>query len=296
MTIRILVFLLCLNFIGLAQEKTVVDNDQQFIEFLENNLNNGVVSPESTKAFYKSTWSYWMENKEDYNNNPEKYSKALSLFHKNQQKYIWNKDIKLDRYEEVIEDFCRFDSRNTLAKNPILFIGSSSIVYWETSKYFPEYPIINRGFGGASIPEIIYYYDDIIKRHSPSVVIVYCDIDVENGKSPIEAVNAFSELIIKIEADFPKSEIIILSMKPTLIDDFLGKDVRKNKAITNNKLNAFCAKKKNLHFVDITNVMIKADGGLRTDIFLLDGMHLNELGYQLWSPLVRKELVNLNKK
>jgi hypothetical protein len=37
--------------------------------------------------------------------------------------------IKIDRYEEAIENFRRFDSRNSLAKNPVLFVGSSSIVF-----------------------------------------------------------------------------------------------------------------------------------------------------------------------
>jgi hypothetical protein len=40
---------------------------------------------------------------------------------------------------------------NTLALNPVLFIGSSSIVFWETAKSFPDLPLINRGFGGECL-------------------------------------------------------------------------------------------------------------------------------------------------
>jgi len=80
--------------------------------------------------------------------------------------------MKIDRYEEAIENFRRFDGRNSLAKNPILFVGSSSIVFWETSQPFPENPIINRGFGGASLPEIIHYCGDVIKKHAPSILVV----------------------------------------------------------------------------------------------------------------------------
>ena len=81
-------------------------------------------------------------------------------------------NIKIVRYEEAIENVRRFDSRNSLAKNPILFVGSSSIVFWETSQPFPEFPIINRGFGGASFPEIIHYCGDVIKKHAPSKLVI----------------------------------------------------------------------------------------------------------------------------
>jgi lysophospholipase L1-like esterase len=296
MTLRILFFTLCIHFIGYAQESVPVDSNQEFVNFLENSLNSTSVNKESTREFYQRAWKYWMNNKIDYNLNPEKYSQVISLFHLNQQKYTWDKDIKLDRFEDYIENFRRFDSRNTLAKKPILFIGSSSIVYWETSTYFPDFPIINRGFGGASIPEIIYYYNDVVKKHKPSMVVIYCDIDVENGKSPDVAVNAFKELVDKIETDFPQIQILILSMKPTLIDDFLGEDVRKNKIITNNMLKSYCIDKENLHYIDITNSMFLSDGSLKSDIFLSDGMHLNELGYDLWSPIIRNKITDLKNE
>jgi lysophospholipase L1-like esterase len=219
--------------------------------------------------------------------------KPILLFNQMQQKLKPDNSIQIDRFENEIENFRRFDNRNSLAKNPVLFVGSSSIVHWETALSFPEFPIINRGFGGASIPEIIHYYDDIIKKHSPSMLVVYSDIDIENGKLPDEAVNGFKDLVNKVKEDFPKTKILILSVKPALIDMFLGKDVRKNKIITNKLLQEYCNEEKNLHFVDISTPMFKPDGSLRSDIFLSDGMHLNPSGYALWDPLVREQIASL---
>ena len=294
---RLIVAIFFFNSISLfAQENLIEDGNQQFINYLENTLENDVVNAQTTEIFYQRSWAYWGSNLEDYILNPEKYDRVLSLFHRSQQKFKQESLIDIERYEDEIENFRRFDNRNTLAKNPILFIGSSSIRYWETSKAFPDLPIINRGFGGASIPEIIYYYDDIIKKHSPSILIVYCDIDVEQGKSPSSTVDAFKELVNKVKTDFPQTQILILSMKSTFIDEILGKDVRKNKIITNDKLNEYCNDEKNLHFVDITNTMLNSDGGLRSDIFLSDGMHMNPLGYTLWNPVIRKEINGLSKQ
>ncbi len=82
-------------------------------------------------------------------------------------------------------------------------------------------------------------------------------------------------------------------MKPALVDDFLGKDVRRNKTISNQKLSEYCGNYHNLHYVDITATMLESDGSLRSDIFLSDGMHLNHLGYTLWDPVLRSKIMDL---
>lgn len=278
-----------------AQERIITDDNQKFIEFMENMLEKAVANAETTQMFYQRTRDFWREHMLDYNQHPEKYRKALSLYYQNQQKYKRNDSIKIDRFENQIESFRRFDRRNTLPKDPVLFIGSSSIVYWETAISFPDLPVINRGFGGASIPEINHYYDDVIKKHSPSIIIVYSDIDIERGKSPDFAVNAYKELINKLRKDLPQTQILLLSMKSALVDDFLGKDVRRNKIEANRMLREYCDEESHLHYVDITHVMLKSDGSVRTDIFLPDGMHLNHLGYELWDPIVRSKVMSLIK-
>lgn len=270
---------------ALAQETLA-----QFLEFQEEALAAEMVNDETTNAFRQRSIAFWIPNAVDYNANPEKYRKVMSVYHQNQEKYKRDRTIKIDRYADTIEQYRRFDKRNALAKNPILFVGSSSIVFWETALSFPDYPVINRGFGGASLPEVIHYYDDVIKKHAPSVLVVYCDIDVENGETPQYSVNSFKKLVSRVEMDFPDVEIIFLSMKPTLIDDVLGKDIRKNKLITNEMLAEYSANKDNLHYVDISKVMFAEQTRLKDEIFIGDGMHMNKLGYDLWDPIVKAKI------
>jgi lysophospholipase L1-like esterase len=268
-------------------------NDNIELEQFENFLTQSLTSKKTNKAqidkFYQHTWSFWMAQKEDYNLHPEKYDKIMPLFHKNQQMRQQNNKIEINRYDADIEKFIQLDQRNSFAEDAILFVGSSSIRYWETANAFPKLPIINRGFGGASLPEIVYYYDDVIKKHKPSMLVVYCDIDVEAGKSPTFAVNAFKKLINKVEQDFPTMPVLLLSMKPTLIDDVLGENVRNNKILTNKMLDSYAKSKENIHFVDITSDMLTQDDKLKTEIFLEDGMHLNTLGYKIWNPILQAE-------
>ncbi|MCP5382325.1 MAG: hypothetical protein H6912_08135 [Kordiimonadaceae bacterium] len=278
---------LCLMFPSFGNAQVL--NLEQYLAYLQK-AQTEEISPTNMDDFYKTSRAFWMANKVDYNNHPAEYKVAMDLYHDGQDRFVRDRSIKIDRFESTIENFRRFDVRNTLPKSPILFVGSSSIVFWQTANSFPEYPVTNRGFGGASLPEVIHYYDDVIKRHNPSMMVVYCDIDVENGKSPEFSVNAFKELVSRVEQDFKNIPILMLSMKPTLVDDLLGREVRKNKMITNQKLMEFSNSQDNLYYVDITSPMMRADGSLKPEIFLDDGMHLNSKGYDLWDPILRKEI------
>lgn len=288
---KLAIIIFFLGHTGLYAQET--QSLEQYTSFLDAILEQEPTA-EVTAEFYQKSFGFWRPNKIDYNNRPDVYKNAMALYHQGQEKFPRNREIKIDRFEDTIERFRRFDNRNKMPEAPILFVGSSSIVFWETARSFPEYPVVNRGFGGASLPEVMYYYDDVIKRHNPSMMIVYCDIDVEAGKTPEFAVDAFKQLIARVEQDFSDIPILILSMKPTLIDDILGRDVRANKLNTNQKLIEYAASKGNVHYVDITSPMI-VDGKLRSDIFIDDGMHLNPLGYTLWDPVLKEKIGQLMK-
>ncbi|MCL7763415.1 GDSL-type esterase/lipase family protein [Polaribacter sp. Z014] len=298
MTRLLLILFLCANISSYAQESSTFD-DKHFVEYLTNSLKNNDVNIENKNAFLKASRNYWNDRKLDYNLHPENYEKAISLFHENQEKF---KGIERaannksnNRIENAVKNFQNLDDRNTFSKNSILFVGSSSIAGWKTSISFPEFYIINRGIGGMNMTEIIQHYEILIKKHAPSVIVIYCDIDIEQGKSPEIAVNAFKELIRKIKEDLPKTSILLLSMKPVMIDDFIGRNIRKNKMITNELLLEFSEKENNIQFVDLASPMLHIDGKLKTEIFINDGMHLNKLGYEIWNPIIRNILLELTK-
>ena len=285
-----ILFLMCWSNIACAHEQSLPKDDLIFYKFLQQKLESKSVTADSANDFDKVSWKYWHLNKNNYNQNPDKYKKILNLFYKNKEKYKQPQVKDLNRFNNKVEHFSRFDNRNTIAKNAVLFVGSSSIEGWETSKSFPELPVINRGLGGISLAHINNHYDVLIKKHAPKTVVIYCDIDIESGKSPNEALSSFETLTNRIQSDFPKTNIILMAMKPTLIDDFLGKDVRLNKGLTNKAMNSFSQKNNKVEYSDVASPMLKADGTLREDIFIEDGMHLNDKGYQLWSPILQNAI------
>lgn len=64
-----------------------------------------------------------------------------------------------------INHFKKLDYLQTPPKNPILFIVSCSFTNSkDVQDYFPAQPILNRGFGGSSLPHLILYAEDVIFR------------------------------------------------------------------------------------------------------------------------------------
>src|SRR6185295_814332 len=79
------------------------------------------------------------------------------------------------RFYEEIQQFKKNDSAGFPPANAILFLGSSSFTKWtDVQSSFPGYPIINRGFGGSTLPDVIRYANDIIFPYHPRQVVIYC--------------------------------------------------------------------------------------------------------------------------
>jgi lysophospholipase L1-like esterase len=266
---------------------------EAFQGFLQQSLQKQSISRQDVGAFYDSVSSFWDdEHVQDYENNPDRYKSLLSLYYRNQALYGPDTAINLERFRPEIETFKRFDARNTVPANVILFVGSSSIVHWKTAAAFPSYPVINRGFGGSTLAEVNYFYDDMVKKYKPAVIVLYCDNEIDDGATPDVALRRFQEFANRVAHDLPNTKLLFLSMKPTPTDDICGEHVRENETITNRMIKSFLKTRRNMYYVDVATPMFH-NGQLHSDIFLPDGMHMNARGYDIWNPIVAKELAKL---
>jgi len=167
----------------------------------------------------------------------------------------------------------------------IVFTGSSSIRFWKNlPELFPEQQIVNTGFGGSQTSDLIAYADDLVLRYHPSQVFIYeGDNDLGDGKKPGKILKDFHNLIEKIRAGDPDSDIVLIAAKPSLARWNLKRHYRK----LNRKLNRLCKKDETLRFVNVWDVMLDTKGRLRSDLFIKDGLHMNEKGYALWYNLIK---------
>ena len=169
-----------------------------------------------------------------------------------------------------------------------LFTGSSSIRKWDSiSVYFSEFQIINNGFGGSQMSDLLYYSDILILKYNPDKVFIYeGDNDLAEGKVVKEIMANTKKLVKKIRKEISGVEIIFISAKPSLARWEL-----KNEYIElNNALREYCDSKTYLSYVNVWDVMLNGEGNPKTDLFVKDGLHMNEKGYDLWAEEIGKYL------
>lgn len=173
---------------------------------------------------------------------------------------------------------------NTPAQNGILFTGSSSIRFWQNpAKDFNNPTIINRGFGGSELIDLIENFDRLILKYHPKKIVIYSgDNDIEAGKSAEIVFGDFSTLYGMIKAKLPNTQVYYIAIKPSL--NRWAKVIEIKKA--NTMINAYLNTKQNTAFVDIFSPMIGLSGKPNKKWFIEDGLHLSKEGYELWTAIL----------
>ena len=182
------------------------------------------------------------------------------------------------RFNGSIETFAIWDNKNSFPEDAILFVGSSSVRLWSTAMAFPGKPIINRGFGGSELSDVIHFYDQVVRRYSPRKILLYAgDNDIGNGKSADQVFEDYKELVALVKADLPESELIFISIKPSK----LRWEKWPVMVDVNRMVRDYAAKNPNLDYADLATPLLDNHGKPK-DVFAVDGLHLNEDGYLLW--------------
>lgn len=175
--------------------------------------------------------------------------------------------------------------------NGILFIGSSSVTKWtDIQTYFPGYPIINRGFGGSSLPDVIRYEKDIIFPYQPKQIVLYCgenDIAAADSVTAAMVLTRFKTLFTDIRKQWPRIPLIFISLKPSPARWAMRERMQQ----ANQLIKKYLRKKKHTIFINVWDRMLGPDGLPKADIFIADRLHMNAKGYAIWQELIAPVLV-----
>jgi lysophospholipase L1-like esterase len=189
-----------------------------------------------------------------------------------------------------IQAFKKQDSIQPPRQHAILFVGSSSFTKWtDVQNYFPGYTIINRGFGGSSLPDVIRYADDIIFPYNPKQIVIYCgenDLAASDNVTGEIVFKRFTTLFNLIRKKLPNVPIVFISLKPSPSRWHL----RQKMITANTGIKNFLKKKSKTVFVDVYHKMLGGDGKPIKEIFLEDNLHMNAKGYAIWQKLIEPYL------
>lgn len=203
--------------------------------------------------------------------------------------FLWLDSSEI-KFQKEIDVFMHEDSIQFPGKVQVLFTGSSSIRKWEKlADDFPNYTVLNRGFGGSTIRHCTYFAPRIVLPYDPDIIVFYAgenDLAYDDMAPDSLPLHSFREYITLIHYFQPETHIFFLSMKPSparwkhqkrfehgnaLIKDFIEADPR-------------------LHYVDVSTPMLDPSGKPKTDIWSRDKLHMNENGYRIWRGVIAEAL------
>ena len=193
---------------------------------------------------------------------------------------------KLDKFESTIVQFEEEDKRNGLHPESILFTGSSSVKRWETLEAdFAPIPVLNRGFGGSTIPEVTYYADRIILPHKPKTIVFYCgENDLSNDEAEAKlALKSFKKFSKYLDKNLPETKLFFIAIKPSIKRWHYWSKLNE----ANQMIEKFIEKNDNYYFIDVAEKMLDKNGIVLQDIFVKDNLHLNEKGYKIWTETIK---------
>ncbi|MGV3558463.1 GDSL-type esterase/lipase family protein [Larkinella arboricola] len=166
------------------------------------------------------------------------------------------------------------------------FVGSSTWRLWGPAleEDFSKFSPVNRGFGGATIPDVLRVMDRIILPHRPARIVFSCGgNDLAGGDTPATVVNNFRTFLARVWRANPLTEVYFVSNRHSPARE----KFRKQTDQFNRLVKALAGKVDGLYYVDVVPL---TDGKDRDQLFMADRLHLNRAGQQRWIPVITTAL------
>ena len=206
-----------------------------------------------------------------------------------------NIPVDLHRFASEIEII----ENQTLSSRKVMLYGSSFFAKWRCASEqlsAQKLEIINHGFGGATIDELLYYYPRLVTPYAPSAIVIRSGYnDIGRGLSPEQAMFLLKRLVGWIKVDFPNAPILLMK----IFDIKRGDDAR---FAANQQFNAlleeYAKTLENAAILDINGFFYEkeADMGDRSklrDVFVEDGLHLTDRAYEEMAPYFAQRVLAL---
>ncbi len=197
-------------------------------------------------------------------------------------------------YETEIQAFEQADAANPPAPGQVLATGSSSIRMWTTlAEDLAPAPVINRGFGGSKTGEVLAVFDRVVTPYNPSVILYYCgdnDLGTDNTDAQAAA-DGFIDFDRRARALWPDVDVFYIAIKPSMARWSNWAAM----ATANAMVKTYCEATPGAHYLDIATPMLTPRGP-DPMLFLADGLHLNDKGYEVWTSVIRGPVVEAWQK
>jgi len=189
-----------------------------------------------------------------------------------------------------IQHFNELNQSVVQSPDAILCIGSSSFRLWETmADDLAPYQIIRRGFGGSRWSDVAVFADELITPHQFRAVLFFVGNDIAGDardKSPAEVASLFRHVSNRVRAHNPFAHIFVIPVTPTESRAFVWPLVQE----ANSAIRSVCQSLGNATYIPTADLFQGPLGEAKPELFREDRLHLNKLGYTLWSQRILQSL------
>ena len=184
-----------------------------------------------------------------------------------------------EHFEKDIKAFEAADQKNPPPKGAILFVGDSQFTRWKTiHEDLPGYTLINRGFGGSRMADLLHYVDRVVLPYKPRMIIVHeGGNDLQGKRTPDELFADIKAFIEKVQTALPGVPILISGLTPSPAR-WAQADMRRQ---VNQRVKEYIATLKGVQFVDLFDAYLGPDGKPREELFVADHLHHSAEGYKV---------------
>jgi lysophospholipase L1-like esterase len=179
-------------------------------------------------------------------------------------------------------------------ENRVVFMGDSITDAWGRThgKFFPGKPYVNRGISGQTTPQmLIRFRPDVINLKPKAVVILAGTNDIAGNTGPetLEDIEANLASMVDL-AKANGIKVILASVMP--VCDYIKPQTERRPPEKIIALNAwikdYCSRN-GLIYLDYYSALLDDKNMLKKDL-TLDGLHPNDAGYEVISPLAAKAI------
>ncbi len=191
-----------------------------------------------------------------------------------------------DAWRASIRRFEAEDKVHHPVPGGIVFVGGSSFTFWSTMEQdMAPLLVINRGFGGAMIDDVIRYIDRIIIPYRPKAVVLFAganDIVGPQAKSPERVAELFRTFAARVRESLPDVIIFYVAITPTPAGWKWWSIARE----TNRLINQIVSTDSRLRFIDLSDLLLGTDQ-MPDESLYGRNRHLNERGYERWTSRIK---------
>ncbi|MEP1472961.1 MAG: GDSL-type esterase/lipase family protein [Halieaceae bacterium] len=189
------------------------------------------------------------------------------------------------------QDIARLEKVASADSGAVLFVGSSSIRLWSSlHEDMAPLVVVQRGFGGAKINDVMFYADRLFAADDPAAIVIFVgtnDISPGAAKQPTELLSSYRKMVAairKIHSDVP---VYYVAITPSP----LRWEVWPLANAANELIAEEASGDSSLHIIDTGPALLTNDKP-NPDNYLLDGLHLSKSGYALWREIIRGRLLS----